>query len=153
MNARVLASAIGLVALVCLAPGTRAESKIVLVTAQEAALPSVPNAPLTRRGITRGPQIVLVSPPADNATVQSPLHLQLKFESHGGAKIDPDGVKVVYVKNPVVDLTDRVKPYLQSGGIDITEADVPPGNHTFRVDVKDSDGRATTSLFTFVVGK
>jgi hypothetical protein len=153
MNARVLATAIGLIALAGMAPSTRAESKIVLVTTQEAALPSVPNAQLTRRGITRGPQIVLVSPPADNATVQSPMHLQLKFESHGGAKIDPAAVKVMYLKNPTVDLTDRVKPYIQSTGLDIGEADVPPGSHMFRVDVKDSDGRVTTALFSFVVNK
>ena len=94
-----------------------------------------------------------MSPPSDEAILTSPLHLRLKFESHGGAKIHASDVKIVYVKNPEVDLTERVKPYIQSNGIDIVQADVPPGNHTFRVDVTDSDGRTATTSFSFVVRK
>lgn len=127
-----------------------AAEKLVLVTAEEAALPSVPTGELARRGVTRGPKVLLVSPVS--ATGQkSPLHLQFKFESFGGAKIDPNDVKVVYLKKPAVDLSQRVKPYTQGVGIDIGQAEMPPGDHTFRIDVKDSDGRAATALFTLNV--
>ena len=153
MVAKALVSAAVVAVLAALVAGARGEERLVLVTEQEAALPSAVVAELSRRGITRGPQITVVSPPSSSKTVNSPLHLQLKFESHGGAKIDQSSVKVTYEKTPAVDLTNRVKPYIQSTGIDIGEADVPPGNHTFRVDVKDSDGRVATTLFSFVVGK
>lgn len=153
MTAKALSSAAAVAVLAALTSAVHGASKVVLVTEQEAALPAAAVAELNRRGITRGPQITVVSPPASSKTVSSPLHLQLKFESHGGAKIDQSSVKVTYEKNPTVDLTERVKPYIQSTGIDIGEADVPPGNHTFRVDVKDSDGRVATTLFSFVVGK
>jgi hypothetical protein len=127
-----------------------AADRLILVTADEAALPPAATAELSRRGVTRGPKVRLISP--DGVTGQkSPLHLQLKFESFGGAKIDPKDVKIVYVKKRAVDLSERVKPFTQGAGIDIGEAEVPPGDHTFRVDVKDSDGHVATALFTLNV--
>ena len=134
--------------LFALAPSASpAAEKLVLITAAEAALPSVPTGELSRRGVTRGPKVLLVSPVKASGQ-KSPLHLQFKFESFGGAKIDAKDVKVIYLKKPTVDLSDRVKPFTQGAGIDIAEAEMPPGDHTIRVDVKDSDGRASTALFT-----
>ena len=80
---------------------------LVLVTASEAALPSVPVGELSRRGVTRGPKITLVSPAKPDGN-KSPLHFELKFETFGGAKIDPAALKVSYLKKPSVDLTERV---------------------------------------------
>ncbi|MGZ3410537.1 MAG: hypothetical protein ACXWJW_04550 [Xanthobacteraceae bacterium] len=138
-------------ALFALVPASAfAADRLILVTAEEAALPPVPTGELARRGVTRGPKVSLVSP-ASVTGQQSPVHLQLKFESFGGAKIDPNDVKVVYLKKPVVDLSQRVKPFTQGAGIDIGQAEMPPGDHTFRIDVKDSDGRIATALFTLNV--
>ena len=81
----------------------------------------------------------------------SPLRLQLKFESFGGAKINTDSVKVIYLRSPNVDLTPRVKPFIQADGIDMPETELPPGEYTVRVDVKDSDGRPGTASFTLKV--
>jgi hypothetical protein len=128
-------------------------SKLVLITEQEAKLPAAAATDLTfRAGITRGPRVLLVSPASDTS-VQAPVWLRLKFESYGGAKIDPASVKVTYLKNPSVDLTDRLKTATQAGGIDVGAADVPPGVHNIRVDLKDSDGRAGTANFTLKVAQ
>ena len=149
-NVRLFAAAVATLAGLCSAPSFGAD-KVVLVTAEEAARPSQPAGELNRRGITRGPQITVVDPaPGD---VQSPVHLLIKFESRGGSKIDPAGTKVTYMKNPVIDLTDRVKPFMQDSGIDIGQAELPAGNHVIRVDVKDSEGRIATSLLTLNVTK
>jgi hypothetical protein len=126
--------------------------KVVLITAQEASLPPQATGELTRRGITRGPQVSVLSPNPTQG-MQSPIHIQLKFESHGGATIDAGSLKLTYVKNPAVDLTDRVKAFAKPDGLDITAAEVPPGDHTLRVDVKDSDGRVATTLFTVKVNQ
>jgi hypothetical protein len=77
--------------------------------------------------------------------------LQLKFESFGGAKIDPDSVKVIFLRSPNVDLTSRVKPFIQSDGINMLDAELPPGEYMVRVDIKDSDGRPGTAMFTLKV--
>jgi hypothetical protein len=120
-----------------------------LITAEEAKLPPPKGAiAADRRGILRGPKVEVVLP---SGTVRSPLRLQLRFESFGGATINPDSVKVIYLRTPNVDLTPRVKPFIQANGIDMPEAELPPGEYTVRVDVKDSDGRPATASFTLTV--
>jgi hypothetical protein len=121
----------------------------VLITEEEAKLPPPRGAVATdRRGVTRGPKIKFVE---EGEQVHSPLRLQLKFESFGGAKIDTDSVKMTYLKTPNVDLTPRIKSFVQIGGIDIPDVELPVGEHTVRVDVKDSDGRMGSTSFVLKV--
>ena len=120
-----------------------------LITEDEAKLPPPKGAIATdRRGILRGPKVEIVAP---SGAAHSPLRLQLKFESFGGATINPDSVRVIYLRSPNVDLTPRVKPFIQANGIDMPRAELPPGEYTVRVDVKDSDGRPGTASFTLTI--
>ncbi|MET4255718.1 hypothetical protein ABIC09_000646 [Bradyrhizobium sp. S3.12.5] len=120
-----------------------------LITEEEAKLPPPKGAVATdRRGILRGPKVEFVSP---SDSVSSPVHLVLKFESFGGARIDPDSVKVMFLRTPNVDLTARVKPFVEASGINIQDAELPAGEYMVRVDIKDSDGRPGTSIFTLKV--
>src|SRR5579872_4515342 len=138
---------IGSVAIVLLAAG--AVHATQLITEDEAKLPPPKGAiAADRRGILRGPKVEIVSP---SGAAHSPLRLQLKFESFGGATINPDSVKVIYLRSPNVDLTPRVKPFIQADGIDMPQAELPPGEYLVRVDVKDSDGRPGTASFTLTV--
>lgn len=121
----------------------------VLITEEEAKLPPPKGAVATdRRGVTRGPKIKYVE---DSEPIHSPMHLQLTFESFGGAKIDPDSVKVTYLRTPNVDLTPRIKSFVQASGIDIPDVQLPAGDHMVRVDVKDSDGRLGSTSFVLRV--
>jgi hypothetical protein len=121
----------------------------ILITDDEAKLPPPKGAIATdRRGVTRSPKIELVD---NTEPVHSPMHLQLRFQSFGGAKIDPDSVKVTYMRTPNVDLTGRVKPFVQAAGIDMPDVDLPVGDHMVRVDIKDSDGRIGTTSFVLKV--
>jgi hypothetical protein len=126
-----------------------AQAAQVLITQEEAKLPPPRGAiGADRRGITRGPKVGFV---ASGEQVHSPMHLQLKFEPFGGAKIDTDSVKITYLRTPNVDLTARVKPFIQPNGIDIPDVEVPAGEHMVRVDIKDSDGRIGTTSFVLKV--
>ena len=122
-----------------------------LISAKEAALPAA-SGTLATRGISRGPAVKLNSPEADTP-VMSPFDFKVAFEARGDAKIDPASVNVIYMKSPFVDLTPRLKGAISANGIDFTKADVPPGTHTIRVSVKDTDGRETNSVLTLVVNK
>jgi len=125
--------------------------QIQLITPAEAQLPPLKGAVASAsRGITRGPRIELIDAPSDG-TIHSPMHLQLKFQAFGGAQVDPNAVQVTYLRSPEVDLTSRVKPFVQASGIDVPEAVLPPGDHVLRVDVKDTDGRTGTTSFTLKV--
>jgi hypothetical protein len=139
--------------LVCIAGAMPASlpayAAAVLITEEEAKLPPPKGAVATdRRGITRGPKIAFI---ADSEPIHSPMHLQLKFESYGGAKIDPDSVKVTYLKTPNVDLTGRIKPFVQATGIDIPDAQLPAGDHMLRADIRDLDGRIGSTIFVLKV--
>src|ERR1700752_4234664 len=89
---------------------TGANAGTVLISADEAKLPPPKGAvSVASRGITRGPKIEYLGS-ADGA--RSPMRLVLKFESFGGAKIDTDSLKVIYMKSPAVDLTPRLKTFV-----------------------------------------
>jgi hypothetical protein len=134
-------------------PAAFAQSKpVVLITEEEGRRAAPPNADLSfRAGVSRGPAITVLAPKPDDSSLRSPFRLQLKFEGRGGAQIDPDSLKLTYAKNPAVDLTPRVKAYVQAAGVDVAEAQVPPGVHTIRVEIKDKDGRTGSTTFTIKI--
>lgn len=134
---------------VLMASGTPAQAAPpVLITPEEAALPPPKGAVATeRRGITRGPKVDVVT----TGQLKSPTRLQVKFEPYGGSKIDPDSVKMIYLRTPNVDLTSRIKSWILPGGIDMPEVVLPAGEHMVRVDIKDTDGRIGTASFILKV--
>ena len=122
-----------------------------LITAKESALPAA-SGTFATRGISRGPTVKLNSPEVDTP-INSPFDFKVLFEARGEGKIDPNSVKVVYMKSPFVDLTPRLKSAITPTGINFSKAEVPPGTHTIRVTVKDMDGRETNQVITIVVNK
>jgi len=147
-TSRALVAAYALVA--ALTAGSQAQA-LELITRREAALPSAGGG--HERGISRGPTIVVVSPSPVAGTVRSPFELKIRFVAHGGATIDGDSVLVTYLKEPAVDLTQRLKPFIAPTGIDVKDAVVPAGTHWLRVDVTDSTGHAGWSDFSFRVSQ
>jgi len=122
-----------------------------LISPKEAELPNSPPT-LSTRGISRGPAIKLNSPEAD-APIVSPFEFKVTFDARGDSKIDTNSVKVIYMKSPFIDLTPRLKSAISANGIDFTKAEVPPGTHTIRISVKDTEGRETNSVVNLVVAK
>jgi hypothetical protein len=129
--------------------GSQARAE-VLITASEAAQPPSSDVGMNLRGITRGPTVDQLSPnPA--TSVHSPLELKIKFTAHNSAKVDPAAVKVIYEKKTPIDLTERLLKYTSSDGIDMPDAEVPPGTHLLRLELKDSLGRTSVTEVKFVV--
>ena len=123
----------------------------VLITKDEAALPSAAAIDMTFRGVTRAPKVQIVSPKPNEQDVVSPVNIVCKFQVFGGSSIDPESVKFTYMKKPSVDLTKRLKAFIKKDGVEMPAAEVPPGQHAIRVDLQDSEGRASTSFLTFTV--
>ena len=119
----------------------------VLITADEANLPPTPF-PSLSRGITRGPAVKLESP---SGPVTSPFRFIVTFEAHGGAQIAQQSVKLLYLRNPTIDLTSRVKVYLTAQGLGITAAEAPPGKHDMILEVADTNGRVVKLPITLTV--
>jgi hypothetical protein len=130
-----------------LAVSSPARAGTVLITEQEASLPPERVA-ISARAITRGPHIDLVQP---DTTANSPMHFQLRFQSFGGSEINTGTLRVVYLKTPEVDITPRVARFTRPIGIDIPDAEMPAGQHSFRVEIADSEGRIRSSIFTLKI--
>lgn len=131
--------------------GHAARAGNVLIKSEEAALPPASNSakvPLATRAITRRPDVILVSP---EKAVTSPFDLQFKFQAHGGSSIKPDSFRLIYLKNPTVDLTARVRPYVTASGVEMTGAEAPPGQHLIEAKISDSDGHESSSVFVLNV--
>lgn len=137
---------IALTAAIALAAGFAQAQALQLVTADEARLPAVAATPGTR-AITRGPGVKLATPDSVSGT----FPLKVEFAPRGGSKIDPASVKVEYLRGPGVDLTARLKANIKPEGIEVASAQVPAGEHAFRVSVRDSEGREGKSEFKLTV--
>ena len=118
----------------------------VLITADEAKLPAPSSsATLPTRGLTRGPGIEQESP-LPNEIVHSPLPFKIRFAIRNNVDIDRDSVRLTYIRATPVDLTTRIKKHVQADGIVMNQAEVPPGTHLLRLELKDMQGRVSTAV-------
>jgi hypothetical protein len=122
----------------------------VLITKGEAELPATPSIAMTTRGLTRGPGIEQLSPHPDRS-VSSPFPLRIKFQTRNNVEIDLDSIKLTYLKATPIDLTGRIKVHVKPDGIEMNGAEVPPGTHSLRLDLKDKQGRVATAIIKLTV--
>ena len=141
-----VAAVIAAISLAC-ANAPAATAAEVLITQAEATLPAPADlGALGTRGLTRGPRVEQISPDPRGTGAKSPFPLAIKFVAHNDTTVVLDSVKVTYLKSPSVDLTPRLKSHITANGIDLGDAQVPPGTHMIRVDVRDSQGRIGTGI-------
>src|SRR5215211_7492473 len=89
-----------------------------LITFEEAALPAARFlTPKLRGSPTRRPQVIVVWPSPGAALIQSPFPLKLQFRAYGGTEIDPQSVIVTYLKQPAIDITQRLMPFITPNGV------------------------------------
>jgi len=119
---------------------------VQLITPDEAKLPAAGTKPPSR-AITRGPGVKLASPDS----VSGQFAFKVDFSPRGESKIDPNSVKVEYLKGSGVDLTSRLKANVKPTGIEVAAASAPAGEHPIRVTVRDSEGRQGTAEFKLTV--
>jgi hypothetical protein len=113
-----------------------AQAQVQLVTSDEANRPD--QQIVSTRAISRGPSIKLLS----NASVDAKaFQFKVVMEPKGGAQLDSHSLKIEYLKNPPVELTERLKFAFSGNQLTIPVASVPRGSHAFKVSVKDTDGR------------
>ena len=140
---------------------------LVLITREEANLPAYrpPSKGLGEepgqsrpglrwRGLAAGPQLIVVAPPAKGGTLiaHRPVSLHIRFRTaEDGAAIDLNSLRVTYLRLWGIDITDRIKPYLSTQGIDVDNADIPPGEHSIELEVRDTLGRVIKQVLKLSV--
>ena len=131
----------------------------VLVTQDEARLPAyrgprVGMAPGAKtRSINLGPRFVVIAPAASAGKLiaHRPVALHIQFQPAEGASIDVASLKVTYLRLWGIDITDRVRPYVNDHGIDIDNADIPKGDHSIEIEIRDTLGRAGKEVLKLTV--
>lgn len=127
---------------------SQANAGTILITEQEASLPTKQEITFDSRGVTRGPRIELVQP---GESAYSPMRFQVRFLPSGGSTIDLNKLRVTYLKTPEVDITSRVAAFALPTGIDIPDAEAPAGEHHIRIEITDSEGRTRSAFFTLKI--
>jgi hypothetical protein len=124
---------------------------VKLISDEEARLPAA--APMLTRGITRGPTVRQIQPDPAAGPVKSPIALKIAFEARGGARIDPASVRMTYLRTTPVDLSERVRNSISDRGLELADAEVPPGEHEILLTLQDTEGRKSSQTIRLKVAK
>ena len=128
---------------------TGATEPVQLITAEEAQLPASSESDGANRNITRGPGIDAVAP--SPVGVKGSFRFAVKFKQRNGVEIDPEDVRVTYLREPQIDLTSRLKAFITPEGIEAPAVMAPPGEHVIAIEAVDKEGRTGRGQMTLTV--
>jgi len=128
----------------------QAADPVHLITREEAGLPTAPKAAASTRNLTRGPGIDTLPTP-DKGVDGKPFRLSVRFMPANGVPIDPATVRVFYRRQPPVDITERIKPFITPAGIEAPSVIVPSGSHILEIEATDKEGRIGRRQLTLTV--
>ena len=128
----------------------QAADPILLITREEAGLPTAPKTVASTRNLTRGPGIDTLPTP-DKGVDGKPFRLAVRFMPSNGVPIDPATVRVFYRRQPPIDITQRIKPFITPAGIDAPSVVVPSGSHVLEIEATDKEGRVGRRQLTLTV--
>ena len=128
----------------------RAAEPVQLITREEAGLPAPDATGVAVRNLTRGPGVDTQGT-LGLGVAGKPLRLAVKFLPSNGVPIDPESVRVIYRRQPALDVTTRVKAFITPQGIEAPAVLVPPGKHIIEIQATDKEGRVGRSQMTLTV--
>jgi len=127
---------------------------LTLITAEEAAQPDAP----IPRGIKlttiqeNGPQIKIYSPNLEEP-LRIPFLMDIVFEAACDKTIDSNSLSIKYLKLIPIDLTGRMKPYLNDNRLVIKDLKVPQGKHRLQFSIAYTSGEKTMMEIVLSVEK
>jgi hypothetical protein len=117
---------------------------LTLITLEEAAQPDAP----IPRGIKltkiegNGPQIKIYSPNLEEP-LRIPFIMDIAFEAPSDKTIDLDSLSIKYLKLIAIDLTGKIKPYLNENRLMVKDVKVPQGKHRLQLSIAYTSGEKT----------
>ncbi|MBU6433261.1 MAG: hypothetical protein KGS09_19830 [Nitrospirae bacterium] len=154
MRSLKLAGLSNLIGLLLLATTGGADTGGWLITPEEAAM--APAADVTRGILEIGREDLSVGPvidvvePSNGSRLPMPVHVLIHFAPFS-EPVDLASLKVVLIKFILVDITDRIRPYVTPEGIQVKEAKIPPGKHRVRITLADQAGTISIKEVSFEV--
>lgn len=142
-----------LLPLAALVPRRTRADPLWLVTAEEAnALRAGLGDPLLGTRQAGAPKIEVLRPQLGDATLPSPIRIELAFVPAQGAEIVPASFRAFYGAFKL-DITERLlrEVGVTAQGLTVERAAIPPGLHRLALRVADSHGRVGTREVRFSV--
>ena len=68
-----------------------------------------------------------------------------------GAPVDMESLKLEYKMAWGIDITDKVVEYVDGTQIDVSDSELPEGDHTVEIFIDDVEGRRSSRLFSVTV--
>lgn len=131
-------------------PSFAASSDNWLITPDEAALAPAVDDGIRPRGLNdAGPGIEVVRP-KEGEIVPNPAEILIRFLPKT-VTIDLSSLKVTLLKFIPIDLTDRLKPYVNPDGIAVKDAKVPAGAYRVRITLSDAQGKTSMREISFEI--
>ena len=93
----------------------------------------------------------MVVEPAESSVQSTPFNIHIRFERQGQTSVDPATLQVTLMTLWGIDITERVKPYASIGGIHMTNADFPKGQHTLKIAIADNEGHVSSRIMTVMI--
>jgi hypothetical protein len=126
---------------------------LTLITPEEAAQPDAP----IPRGIKtktegNGPQIKVYSPNLDEP-LRVPFIMDISFEASSDKTIDFESLKIKYLKLVPIDVTGKIKPYLNNNRLMVKDVKVPQGKHRLQLSIAYASGEKTMMEIVLNVDK
>ncbi len=137
--------------------GDRSDAGFALLNDDEIAR-YLANPPQKTRSLmvtkSSGPLIKVTSP--SGFALSSPVDFDIRVEPRGGVDVDMKSLRIEYKLGPIwVNLTRRVMREAKIKGLRFSArgAELPAGNHSLRLTVRDKDARTTQAMVNFSVKK
>jgi hypothetical protein len=89
-----------------------------------------------------GPQIKIYSPNLEER-LRVPFLVDIVFEASSNKIIDYDSLSVKYLKLVHIDLTGRIKPYVNNNRLMVRDVKVPQGKHRLQLFIAYTSGEKT----------
>ncbi len=126
---------------------------LVLVT--QAELDSMPrDTPVAwgrRKRDPNGP-VIQIDSPENDGVYEGPFPIKVKFRAGPlGHPVDMDTLKLEYKVAWGIDITDRVREYIDGTQIDVVESELPEGKHSVEIQIDDVEGHRSARIFTVTV--
>ena len=87
-----------------------------------------------------------------NGTYEGPFPIKVEFlPGPKGYDVDITSLKLEYKKAWGIDITDRVRDYINGTVIDVKESELPTGRHTVEIEIADVEDNLSRQIFTVIV--
>lgn len=124
-------------------------SVLDLITQEEASQPTREFKIDVSSIFGRGPTIEMR--PKREVATKNPFEIEIRFTAHGGRKINPESIEVLYWSDPRRSLTARLKTFYKDNVISVPAARAPEKKHSIMISVTDSEGYRKDQVFYFTV--